>query len=225
MESETAAPQQTRTSAEIVAGIPDLKPGQTMIVGDVHDGEYRVTAQRFSRRRYVTQRCRAAISRPRSRRPAPKPRHPRRSTSSSTAADPPDASDPPADLAAPQLPRPAMPAAAQLRWQAMTAAAHPPASTSAGAETPRPDRSTAVGSAAVGVLFHENGDSFALDAFEIDDGFIWIKGRHRRVTGARGSETVRFGPDVNRVFPAGKILKIVEGDQCPRRRTSSTWPR
>jgi hypothetical protein len=212
MEQPTAAPQQTPTPAEIVAGIPDLKPGQTWFVGDVHDGEYRVTAQGFSRRRYVTQRCRAAV-RPRGAgRPAAS-----RTASRSTAAaagDPDLPSDQPsAAIAAPTLPRPAMPAAAQIRWQAMTAAAHPPASTSAGAETPRPDRSTAVGSAAVGILFHENGDSFALDAFEIDDGFVWIKGRHRRVTGARGSEIVRFGPDVNRVFPASKIVKIVEGNR------------
>ncbi len=194
----------TPTSAEIVAGIPDLKPGQTWFVGDVQDGEYRVTAQGFSRRRYVTQRCRAAV-RPRGAgRPAAS-----RTASRSTAAasgDPDLPSDqPPAALAAPKLP------------QAATAADdHPPAaftSFPAGADAPRPDRSIPSVRASAGVLFHSDGNSFALDTCEIEGGFVRIEGRVRHVTGAEGSETVRFGPDVTRTFPARSILKIVEGNR------------
>ena len=197
MPIKTAAPPRV-SDAQLRAALQSGEwkmPEGAQVVTTLQSGQQIVSAP-YRARRPSADRQRGTS------RPAAKPRHARRSTSSSTASDPPDAAEPPAALAAPKLPQAANPAAE-----------HPPAfhSFAAGADSPCPD--SAVRAAAVGVLFHENGDSFALDAVEIDDGFVWIKGRHRRVTGARGSEIVRFGPDVNRVFPAGKILKIVEGDQ------------
>ena len=172
-------------------------PAGGQIVTTFQSGQQIVSAP-YRARRLSAPRQRGA------RRPASKPRHARRSTSSSTASDPPDAADPPAALAAPRLPQAAIPAAE-----------HTPAFTSfgAGADTPCPDHLPAVRAAAVGVLFHSDGNSFALDTCEIEGGFVRIEGRVRHVTGAEGSEIVRFGPDVTRTFPARSILKIVEGNR------------
>ena len=200
MPIKTAAPPRV-SDAQLRAALQSGEwkmPEGAQVVTTLQSGQQIVSAP-YRARRPSADRQRGTS------RPAAKPRHARRSTSSSTASDPPDAAEPPAALAAPKLPRNVLPADN-----------HPPAalySFAAGADAPRPDRPIPSVRASAGVLFHSNGDSFALDTYEIEGGFVRIKGRHRRVTGAHGSEIVRFGPDVNRVFPAGKILKIVEGDQ------------
>jgi hypothetical protein len=134
-----------------VANGPGLERGETMSLYDLklnEDGSatYTKIAQTFTPRQYVKDvrwivsgRCRAAVSRPRSR-GAGRPAARRTTTRSSAASGDPDQPD--AAIAAPKLPQ-----------LAMAAAAHPPAaftSFNAGAATPCPSRPIAARAAAGG---------------------------------------------------------------------------
>ncbi len=194
----------TEPTPKTVDDIPDLKRGQTFIVGDLPTGK--ITHSGFDSRLFVRQMVRdvtPTVRRPaRSRgagRPAGSTR--RASSNASSSDDSSDSSggdDPPA--------KPSAAVAANKPPPVLRPAAHPPASGLAGADNRAPGGFLPAGGAASGWIIHlDNGNSFHADNYEQRAGTITATARYRSVTGAEGQKIVRYSEPKTYAWPVATV--------------------
>ncbi len=192
-----------------VDDIPELKRGQTFIVGDLPTGK--VTHSGFSRRLYVRQMVRGVtqmvrdvtptVRRPARSRGAGRPAGTRRASSNASSSD--DSSD---SSGGDPPPKPSAALAANKLPLSLRPADHLPAIRLAGADNRAPGGFLPAGGAASGWIIHlDNGNSYHADNYEQRGGTISASARYRSVTGAEGNKIVRYSEPKTYVWPVSTV--------------------